>query len=62
RVARLPGHGATSMTLARGELRLHTLDAEKSRLDVWRLERGALKKIVSVPGAGEASFHLEAHD
>ncbi|MBK8764199.1 MAG: amine dehydrogenase [Burkholderiaceae bacterium] len=62
RVARLPGHGATSMTLARGEPRLHTLDAEKSRLDVWRLERGALKKVVSVAGAGEASFHLESHD
>jgi hypothetical protein len=50
------------MTLARGEPRLHTLDAEKSRLDVERLERGALKKVVSVAGAGEASFHLESHD
>ncbi len=62
RVARLPGHGATSMVLSRETPRLHTLDAEKGRLDVWTLTRQGLRKVVSIAGAGEASFHLETHD
>lgn len=62
RIARLPGHGTTSMVLARGDDRLHTVDAEKGRLDIWRVRRGGLARLRSIAGAGEASFHLETHD
>ena len=63
RVATAPGHGTASLTFSRNGQRLHALDGEKGAMRVWQfMPGGALKPIVTVARAGEASLHVESHD
>lgn len=62
RVASLPGVAALSLTFSQNGQRLMALDGEKGALHSWAWNAGKLKKLAYVPGAGEASFHLESHD
>lgn len=62
RAASLPGAAVLSLTFSANGQRLMALDGEKGALHSWSWSAGKLKKLAYVPGAGEASLHLESHD
>jgi methylamine dehydrogenase heavy chain len=62
RVAALPGAMVLSLTFSNNGERLQALDGEKGALHSWAWNAGRIKKLAYVPGAGEASLHLESHD
>ena len=62
RAATLPGAAVLSITFSQNGQRLMALDGEKGALHSWGWNAGKLKKLAYVPGAGEASLHLESHD
>jgi methylamine dehydrogenase heavy chain len=66
RVTTLPGAAVLSLTFSANGQRLMALDGEKGALHSWGWEAAGggvkLKKLAYVPGAGEASLHLESHD
>jgi methylamine dehydrogenase heavy chain len=66
RAATLPGAAVLSLTFSANGQRLMALDGEKGALHSWGWEAAGggvkLKKLAYVPGAGEASLHLESHD
>lgn len=62
RSAVLPGAAVLSLTFSQNGQRLMALDGEKGALHSWGWNAGKLKKLAYVPGAGEASLHLESHD
>lgn len=62
RVAALPGAAVLSLTFSANGQRLMALDGEKGALHSWGWNAGKLTKLAYVPGAGEASLHLESHD
>ncbi|MBL8312127.1 MAG: amine dehydrogenase [Rubrivivax sp.] len=62
RSAVLPGAAVLSLTFSRNGQRLQALDGDKGALHSWAWNDGRPKKLAYVPGAGEASLHLESHD
>ena len=66
RAAVLPGAAVLAITFSGNGRRLMALDGEKGALHSWGWNPGKagikLTKLAYVPGAGEASLHLESHD
>jgi methylamine dehydrogenase heavy chain len=66
RAATLPGAAVLALTFSGNGQRLMAMDGEKGALHSWGWNPGKagikLTKLAYVPGAGEASLHLESHD
>jgi methylamine dehydrogenase heavy chain len=62
RTAVLPGVMALSLNFSGNGQRLHALDADKGAFHSWAWDAGKIKKLVYLPGAGEAASQIESHD